>query len=1240
MTQRGGSLLQAILFVVVATFTIVGAGCSSGDDPAPSTDDTPTFNGLDPTVACQSYQVGWNFGTGGSTLANAQGSSLSGIQVVSSDYGRNCTAAAIGNSTLAVTNKCNGEYHCDFVPGLPSDPAYGCRKDFDLSFKCGAESQVYTRHVNGEAGGQHVILDCGPKMTIVSGTYGSNCNVAEGAHTNQLKAGCDALRSCSLPINPGNAWGDPAKNCAKAFTAKWTCGTSTKVYTQTQPGESGGTTMNISCSGVPMIKVKGATYGPICGVAADNALTTVAAQCNDLTTCDYTVSSKVLGDPRFGCKKDFSVRYNCGDNPFDYFVTAPGEADGAKVHLTCEGATGYKPADLVTTTGRRGCVFKDCPWFSKRDENLRCANAPEKVLINSAVVTLFKFYTSDGIDATTLRPNTPYGLLATVKVDGPPVRPKVTPWMTARFVNKSNGSAADGYVCSLTPLDMNKRVNGTTYEFVGTQGPRILSAECYDSRANPYADAAKRLGMSEANFRSAYQIDSSRLHFSIDPQGDFGFQKIAGQDPTLPNGPGFFYDANRNYVDMISYFQQREIPSALTGASAGKNVSDKQYFLNPAKFMYVNLKTARVTDGRLLNLGFFDTASPAIKMDVNWSFTGDTPDNPFSPNASAAAASTGVANIYRRNLRATISAYPQGQDANAVTLGTVALDNGTAEGAVKAGTIAVSDAFRDKVFGAWANTTTFIVRACLDIDGVNIRANQGLDVPNGASVIFQSTCITPDILTVARDYTKRPITPQHASSNIASTKSNASGDSSTSGQNDAAQEKTCTETPAANGMYTQTCTATRRAAMTASGDLGRTYYSTTSATTRTETPQAVTAAPAMKAEALGYQVVDVADVDDDMTWQKGSSVFQSKAPQTITIAPNWDLLVNSLKTSTPPPAQWEKGRYGGQMGLGVGLGFKVPFGGFGLLTIAATVGVSLALEVNLTFKPDVDYPCINSTKTKCFGLLPTAQTQADAHRKCQAKGGRLAEMVTASDKAGIAAAAPGNQNYWIGGQLGYQFADAACARNQSGANCRATSTTTYRWIGSDNTFATQSGTGGPVTLNSTKTTATAAEAQLSTIVPVDGGIQYQGSSHALTTVSQIAVLPGVCEFDGAASTSYQAWNAGLAIGAGAGVSMSFCIPNDEIGLCIDGQLNFIDISLKPLVGNASFTLYDSTGRRFGTRGDTFVDVPWSISLLTGQVNVTANFYFASASWTIARYDGFKIASGSLFHYDWPSREDF
>ena len=83
------------------------------------------------------------------------------------------------------------------------------------------------------------------------------------------------------------------------------------------------------------ITVVTATYGASCRQPTGNVTKTVKSACDGRSECNYSVDWHVLGDPAYGCKKDFSVQWICS-NGGSYSAFAPAEAGyGSKVRLHC-----------------------------------------------------------------------------------------------------------------------------------------------------------------------------------------------------------------------------------------------------------------------------------------------------------------------------------------------------------------------------------------------------------------------------------------------------------------------------------------------------------------------------------------------------------------------------------------------------------------------------------------------------------------------------------------------------------------------------------------------------------------------------------------------------------------------------------------------------------------------------------------------------------------------------------------
>ena len=60
-------------------------------------------------------------------------------------------------------------------------------------------------------------------ISVVSGTYGGNCQQPEGNVTAHLASTCNGQSSCEYSVDY-TVIGDPAPGCAKDYVAKWTCG--------------------------------------------------------------------------------------------------------------------------------------------------------------------------------------------------------------------------------------------------------------------------------------------------------------------------------------------------------------------------------------------------------------------------------------------------------------------------------------------------------------------------------------------------------------------------------------------------------------------------------------------------------------------------------------------------------------------------------------------------------------------------------------------------------------------------------------------------------------------------------------------------------------------------------------------------------------------------------------------------------------------------------------------------------
>jgi hypothetical protein len=83
------------------------------------------------------------------------------------------------------------------------------------------------------------------------------------------------------------------------------------------------------------ITVLEATYGANCGASGGNQTFNLANSCNGLTYCQYVVNHRVIGDPAYGCAKEYYARWRCTRGDVRS-TSVPAEASGRPVTLRCD----------------------------------------------------------------------------------------------------------------------------------------------------------------------------------------------------------------------------------------------------------------------------------------------------------------------------------------------------------------------------------------------------------------------------------------------------------------------------------------------------------------------------------------------------------------------------------------------------------------------------------------------------------------------------------------------------------------------------------------------------------------------------------------------------------------------------------------------------------------------------------------------------------------------------------------
>lgn len=264
------------------------------------------------------------------TLAQISGDMSLGVNLPGSDYTSFAVADANPASCAAA---CSADGQCTswtFVkPGVQGAEAMCWLKNAIPAGEwadCCISGVVREASVPAGGGTYHPVPAINGVEIDWCPTYGANCG----------QAGADLF--CAT-IGQGSAsgwnWGyadrtwviGSGQYCEMAGA----CGalrdvTCTGTGTVTNPGGvvAGGT-----------ISVLSATYGGNCGAPAGNVTSFLTSACNGLASCDYAVHYQTLGDPAYGCQKDFAVQWSCDGVP--QHLSLPGEAGfGSVAALSCQ----------------------------------------------------------------------------------------------------------------------------------------------------------------------------------------------------------------------------------------------------------------------------------------------------------------------------------------------------------------------------------------------------------------------------------------------------------------------------------------------------------------------------------------------------------------------------------------------------------------------------------------------------------------------------------------------------------------------------------------------------------------------------------------------------------------------------------------------------------------------------------------------------------------------------------------
>ncbi|MFO0676305.1 MAG: C-type lectin domain-containing protein [Polyangiaceae bacterium] len=1008
---------------------------------------------------------------------------------------------------------------------------------------------------------------------------------------------------------------------------------------------------------------------------------TVKKACNAATACEPSMVGCYFGD--------MTVKYRCGGADGDLMTrTQRIGGESSTLNLSCptagDGDAGAKKE--ATPTGK-ACVPKVCPATTYRNAKMECAPV-QKQVANVRLSPPFLYATratvADPLNQRVVG-GTEYQFEQGITViSGVLPQARIAIYLTDVF-EAPGKTPIEGFRCTATNLASDPvhsdQVSPNQY-VVRHRG--ILSPECTSDTSDLGAleDAARRAGELNTEFGDVYKRTGLRVHAVWDPEGrtvqDPGMDKFLPQalQCNTPNPVGFFYKPNKeapqkSTMDMLGYYRQREATVYGTGYLPTRSLanSDAEKLVGNAGQPFGTAAVAKPTriafepgfvrvETPELLVKKFGNSMPTLDVSVGYSMSGgDEARNPYS--YEFAGPSNGTKTLRDLNFRADFYLVPFNDDPGSLAVapprglarqvGSVLLGEAIPTGSTFSATVSVPrskiKAFFDKT--EWLQAKYVGVFYCLAADGydasgrvkdfptvTNGGVRYGAGLKDGAT--DDSGCVMADTaIAVVRDETRSPFDPTAKNSSLENGAESTTGNRRTSGAQANDAEQNCTS------LGGDRCTVSRHASMGASGMFGQTLFDSSSDTAKDSAEDGSGEAGAEgTGEALGYNVIDADDADENLKWADETST--PKTGLSFEITPNWDMIVKVLKNGFKVSnIEFEKGRFGGRDGLGVSAGFRtymqvgpIP----GMVQIGVSAGVSIGIAFNVSFKPDKEYPCMNPAEdARCYQTISEKKTLAVQRGECAKLGGRLAEVRTEQDWTAIKTIlgkAPEVDKYWVGGQATYRYPGAECTTlgDSNKKACVESAKLSYRWFSDDKEFASATGIGLPTLA----TDAVLEDSDLSLVstLPTDGTVAFDTLSQRLVLRDAEELRPALCQFEPAKAERYTSYSGGLNLGAGAGLALTICSPHDSFGVCVEGRIGFVDVQLSFLGGRDARKLTLTDGSKISV-GGTFIDVPWSLNLLKGSVTATLNFFLFNFSYTVVEWPGFKVAGGSLFNYYTP-----
>jgi hypothetical protein len=821
----------------------------------------------------------------------------------------------------------------------------------------------------------------------------------------------------------------------------------------------------------------------------------------------------------------------------------------------------------------------------------------------------------------------------------------------------------------------------------------VLPISCFrqdvDDGRNAWSDGARRVGIPESQFRARYARKTSWVASSFDAEGRFHTRLFNGVPIRAVNPIGFFYNSNNGWIDQLSFYLQHadlrlakqvtfvesteiqldatsarlregvikldvakpdalpvvdvDLTWSLRGDSPAKNPLSPRSILTPSAATPLSKRNLRAT----IEMAYLSQQDGGVKTEPEW----------VAVNAiSFPEKSLGPGNAMSATQRLTAEITPAVRNRLLSVKGTNANELQTADGLMRS--------FEE-------DKTVLRVRVCMDFDGVthalgttelpsSSLANVGVKATSGNvnyGLTFKNRCVETAPLLVERELFVYPTTPYvtvEAPANSAS--SPRQGDGAAGSTNDIGNQSSCTETTTGK----QTCAGQSRNSMVTSGQFSLSAFDTGSEDTTSQEEMVKTTKLSSNMTVFGFKVFDLSR--GGMAEPQSPGAWQAK----IDLSPNLQAIMDAWKSrraagvktqatnqKMKPKEKKKKGALSAfaskfeRDGLALKLGKEFPFtlGPFPfVLDVSFSVGFGFGASVTLagdrqstTSMVNPKYPCLKAGQDDCFVAYPemgtTVKTFEDALQDCRFRGGKLAEVRTASDLTGVATATASvgtaSSALWLGGQSAYQYADPRCDQSRD-PRCAGTSRTRWAWLTGNVGFANHLRQGPAVFDNANHGFGSSGAGPLATFVPDRAAVLYKKDTGRLVSARVTETAAWVCQFEPA--SSYIEASVGVEVKAefSAGFQAKICTPSADIGFCLGVGVNLITAGVNVSAERSRILIFNNSREKVGLLGESKVAGAWEVAFMSGSFSAELNFLFYSTSWEIASYEGLFKLEGDLF----------